>query len=186
MCQLVMGGGEEGLLQVANKAHPADADGVVTVGRGAVQDAGKLIRLWLSTKGSNTATNVSTQGIHASSNHNPMPTLAPQIAILNLLAMAEATIVAGLTTTSKTKSGVVHKSMMPTVIIYDPALSAGLPNWVQFGTALQGAEHAVGAMTHPKSNEDICTRALARLSIINDSLKKLVSNPECPTIPSNI
>ena len=71
-----------------------------------------------------------------------MPTLAPQIAIPNSFAMAEATIVAGLTTTSKTKSGAAHKSMMPTVIIYDPALSVRLPDWVQFGTALQGVEHA--------------------------------------------
>mmetsp|Transcript_28131 Transcript_28131/g.51939 ORF Transcript_28131/g.51939 Transcript_28131/m.51939 type:complete len:450 (-) Transcript_28131:157-1506(-) len=181
-----MGGGEEGLLQAANEAYAADADVVVTVGGGAVQDAGKLIRLWISTKGSNTATDATVQGIQAASNRDPMPTLAPQIAIPNSFAMAEATIVAGLTTTSKIKSGAAHKSMMPTVIIYDPALSAGLPDWVRFGTALRGVEHAVGAMTHPKSNEDIRTRALAGLSIINENLKKLVSNPECPTTQSNI
>ena len=76
--------------------------------------------------------------------------------------------------------------MMPTVIIYDPALSAGLPDWVRFGTALRGIEHGVGAITHPKSNEDIRSRALDGLKIINENLKKLVDNPECPTALCNV
>ncbi|KAL7530826.1 hypothetical protein ACHAXR_005727 [Thalassiosira sp. AJA248-18] len=185
-----MGGGEEGLLHAANEAYAANADVIVTVGGGAVQDGGKLIRLWLSTKDDNKddeeANKATVQGIQAASNRDPMPPIPPQIAIPNSFAMAEATHVAGLTTTSKTKSGAAHKSIMPTVIIYDPALSAGLPDWVRFGTALRGVEHAVGAVTHPKSNEDIRTRALAGLTIIKDNLKALVSNPECPTAQSNI
>ena len=100
--------------------------------------------------------------------------------------MTKAAHVAGLTTTPKTKSGAAHKPTMPTVIIYDPALSAGLPDWVRFGTALRGVEHAVGAMAHPQSNEDIRACALAGLTIINDNLKQLASNPECPTTQSNI
>ena len=73
-----MGGGEEGLLQAANGAYAADADIIVTVGRGAVQDAGKLIRLWLSTKGISdpaTDTTATVQGIQAASNRDPMPML---------------------------------------------------------------------------------------------------------------
>eukprot|EP00242_Pyramimonas_sp_CCMP2087_P010705 CAMPEP_0198217132 /NCGR_PEP_ID=MMETSP1445-20131203/61766_1 /TAXON_ID=36898 /ORGANISM="Pyramimonas sp., Strain CCMP2087" /LENGTH=406 /DNA_ID=CAMNT_0043893677 /DNA_START=166 /DNA_END=1386 /DNA_ORIENTATION=- len=184
-----MGGGEEGLLQAANDAYAADADVIVTVGGGAVQDAGKLIRLWLSTKGSSgdgSSATCTVAGLQAASNRDPMPPLPPQVAIPNSFAMAEATHVAGLTTAAKTKSGAAHSSMLPTVIIYDPALSAGLPDWVRFGTALRGVEHAVGAMTHPKSNEDIRTRALAGLTILDDNLKKLVKNPECAETQSNI
>eukprot|EP00571_Detonula_confervacea_P007665 CAMPEP_0172321242 /NCGR_PEP_ID=MMETSP1058-20130122/42794_1 /TAXON_ID=83371 /ORGANISM="Detonula confervacea, Strain CCMP 353" /LENGTH=401 /DNA_ID=CAMNT_0013036695 /DNA_START=150 /DNA_END=1355 /DNA_ORIENTATION=- len=183
-----MGGGEEGLLAACDEAYAADADIVVTVGGGAVQDAGKLIRLWLSTKSDdgNKEGGATVQAIQAASNRDPMPSLPPQIAIPNSFAMAEATHVAGITTKSKTKSGAAHKSLMPTVIIYDPALSAGLPDWVRFGTGLRGVEHAVGAVTHPKSNDDIRSRALEGLAIINDNLKKLVSNPECPTTQSNL
>merc|ERR1740139_546887 len=47
-CGVVMGGAEDGLLQACDEAAAASADCVITVGGGAVQDAGKLIRLWLS------------------------------------------------------------------------------------------------------------------------------------------
>lgn len=184
-----MGGGEEGLLQACDEAFQNDADCIVTVGGGAVQDAGKLIRMWLSTKGSDNGdeAGASVSEIQAASNRDPMPTeLPPQIALPNSFAMAEATHIAGLTTKDKTKSGAAHKSMMPTVIIYDPALSKGLPNWVRYGTALRGVEHAVGAVTHPNSNEDIRTLALSGLSIINDNIKKLVENPECPEAQSAV
>eukprot|EP00581_Thalassiosira_minuscula_P016686 CAMPEP_0183727022 /NCGR_PEP_ID=MMETSP0737-20130205/24617_1 /TAXON_ID=385413 /ORGANISM="Thalassiosira miniscula, Strain CCMP1093" /LENGTH=398 /DNA_ID=CAMNT_0025958537 /DNA_START=148 /DNA_END=1344 /DNA_ORIENTATION=+ len=182
-----MGGGELGLLSAADEARAANADVIVTVGGGAVQDAGKLIRLWLSAKTENDDSEKATvAGIQAASNRDPMPPLPPQIAIPNSFAMAEATHVAGITTTAKTKSGAAHKSLMPTVIVYDPALSAGLPDWVRFGTALRGVEHAVGAVTHPKANEDIRSRALTGLSIIHDNLKKLVKEPECAQTQSNL
>jgi maleylacetate reductase len=116
--------------------------------------------LWLSTR--NTADDDSGDGggatveaIQAAANRNPMPFLPPQIAIPNSFAMAEGTHVAGLTTSSRIKSGVAHSSMLPAVIIYDPALSSGLPDWVRFGTALRGVEHAVGAISHPNATEDI-------------------------------
>ena len=100
--------------------------------------------------------------------------------------MAEATLVAGITTKSKTKIGFRAPAMMPTVIIYDPKMSTGLPDWVRYGTALRGVEHVVGAVTHPKATEEVRARALAGLKIINDNLKKLVENPECPETQSNI
>ena len=181
-----MGGGEEGLLQACDEAYAANADIVVTVGGGAVQDAGKMIRMWLSTEKSVGEGGCTVEGIQAASNRETMPELPPQIAIPNSFAMAEATHVAGLVTKNNTKSGAAHPSMMPSVIIYDPALSAGLPGWVRFGTALRGVEHAVGATTHPKANDEIRSRALKGLTMINAGLKKLVSNPECPTIQSSI
>jgi len=149
----------------------------------AVQDAGKLIRAWLSTKDDGDDNKATVKGIQAASKNENLP---PQIAIPNSFAMAEATHVAGITLNTGTKSGAANKSLMPTVIIYDPALSAGLPDWVRFGTALRGVEHAVGAVTHPKANEDIRTRALHGLSIINANLPKLLADPECPTLQSNI
>jgi len=186
-----MGGGEEGLLTACDEAYAADADVVVTVGGGAVQDAGKLIRLWLATK-SDTATvaaaaaRATVKGIQGVTKRDPMPSLPPQIALPNSFAMAEATHVAGLTTKANTKSGAAHPSLMPTVIIYDPALSTGLPDWVRFGTGLRGVEHAVGAVTHPQSTDEIRSRALEGLTMIHTNLRKLVSNPECPTAQNNL
>ena len=43
--------------------------------------------------------------------------------------MAELTSVAGATTKANVKSGAAHAALMPTVVVYDPVLSAGLPDW---------------------------------------------------------
>ena len=99
---------------------------------------------------------------------------------------------------------------MPTVIIYDASLSEGLPDWVRFGTAFRGIEHACGAVTHPKANDDIRKQvflmsllviyhvstllnhrlirkqALEGLTILHDNLKLLLKNPECKTAQSNL
>ncbi|KAL9189812.1 hypothetical protein ACHAXT_009487 [Thalassiosira profunda] len=183
-----MGGGEDGLLSAADAAYEAEADVVVTVGGGAAQDAGKLIRLWLSTRGEGGEDGgkkkCTVAGIKAAAARNPMPSLPPQICIPNSFAMAEATHVAGITTNAKVKAGTKHPNMMPTVIIYDPTLSEGLPDWVRFGTALRGVEHAVGAVTHPKATEEVRSRALAGLKIIKENLPKMVANPESPEIQS--
>jgi alcohol dehydrogenase class IV len=157
---------------------------VVTVGGGAVQDGGKFVRLWLSAAKPGQSATVS--GIQEASSRDPMPELPSQVAIPNSFAMAEATHVAGLTTTNKVKSGAAHPSLMPTVVIYDATLSEGLPDWVRFGTAFRGVEHACGAITHPKANDDIRSQALEGLSILNENLKLLVENPECKTTQSNI
>ena len=182
-----MGGGEDGLLQACDAAYECGADCILTVGGGAVQDAGKLIRLWLSTKGNDDFANESSvAGIQAAQKQDPLPALHPQIAVPNSFAMAEATKVAGITTKAKTKSGAAHEDMIPNVLIYDPALSAGLPDWVRFGTALRGVEHAVGAVTHPKSDEDIRSRALTGLAILKENIEKLKDAPECPVAQSNV
>ena len=187
-CDVGMGGGEDGLLKACDEAYAANADCIVTVGGGAIQDAGKLVRLWLSTRvaksnhdeesTSRTISKATVKGIQAAQKQDPMPALPPQIACPNSFAMAELTHVAGITTNANIKSGAAHPSMMPTVVIYDSALSKGMPDWVRFGTALRGVEHAVGAICHPKADEDIRERALRGLRLLNRGLKAMVDNPE--------
>ena len=47
-CDVSMGGAEDGLFKACNEAAEVGADCVLTIGGGAVQDAGKFVRLWLS------------------------------------------------------------------------------------------------------------------------------------------
>ena len=109
-----MGGGEEGLLKACDGAASAGADAVVTIGGGAIQDAGKLIRLWLSVADGSAAASVA--GIQAAAQPKEL-TLVPQICAPNSFAMAELTSVAGLITRDNVKSGAAHPAMMPTVVV---------------------------------------------------------------------
>lgn len=174
-CDVSMGGAEDGLLKACNEAVAVNADCVLTIGGGAVQDAGKLVRLWLAAADGELAT---VKGIQAAQNRDPMPPLPPQICCPNSFAMAELTHVAGLVTKDNVKSGAVHPSMMPTVVIFDTTLSRGLPDWVRFGTALRGIEHAIGAICHPNATTDIRTRALEGLELVNKGLNGMVENAD--------
>mmetsp|Transcript_27938 Transcript_27938/g.42793 ORF Transcript_27938/g.42793 Transcript_27938/m.42793 type:complete len:405 (-) Transcript_27938:77-1291(-) len=175
-CDISMGGAEDGLLKACDEAVSVSADCVITIGGGAVQDAGKLVRLWLSA--AHTDEKATVKGIQAAQNQEPMPPLPPQICCPNSFAMAELTHVAGLVTKDNVKSGAAHKSMMPNVVIYDSNLSRGMPDWVKFGTALRGVEHAVGAVCHPDATENIRVRALKGLTFVNKGLLGMAKDPD--------
>ena len=185
-----MGGAEEGLLVACDEAYDNDIDCVVTVGGGAVQDAGKFIRLWLTTRSNNSLDEgekkATIRDLLAAQKQDPMPALPPQIACPNSFAMAEASYVAGLETSAKTKSGAAIPVLMPTTVIYDPALSEGLPEWVRFGTALRAVEHTTGAVCHPKADDDVREQALRGLELLKDGINVMLKDPESEEAQSNI
>ena len=129
-----MGGGEEGLLGACDAAAAAGANAIVTIGGGAVHDAGKLVRLWLAAAAarkqehSDAKRAANLDDIRAMTERADLD-LAPQVCAPNSFAMAELTSVAGATTKANVKSGAAHAALMPTVVVYDPVLSAGLPDW---------------------------------------------------------
>jgi len=129
-----MSGGEEGLLGACDAAAAAGANAIVTMGGGAVHDAGKLVRLWLAAAAarkqehSDTKRAANLDDIRAMTERAELD-LAPQVCAPNSFAMAELTSVAGATTKANVKSGAAHAALMPTVVVYDPVLSAGLPDW---------------------------------------------------------
>eukprot|EP01063_Lacrimia_lanifica_P041993 TRINITY_DN993_c0_g3_i1.p1 TRINITY_DN993_c0_g3~~TRINITY_DN993_c0_g3_i1.p1 ORF type:complete len:412 (+),score=115.08 TRINITY_DN993_c0_g3_i1:60-1238(+) len=176
---VVMGGAEEGLLRAADRAAAAKADCLVTLGGGAVQDAGKIIRMWLSTA-PDEGGRASMSAIQTACKRDPLPPLPPQIALPNSFAMAEFTAVAGMTTAENVKSGIAHPAIMPTAVVFDPVLAAGLPEWVRFGTALRGVEHVVGALTHPAATEEVRTGALEGAALLAEGLEAMLAAPTCP------
>lgn len=178
-----MGGGEEGLLKAADLAADAGADCLVTVGGGAVQDGGKLIRLWLAGRSAASSADAgpsaaTADGIKAVTSLDPLPPLPPQICCPNSFAMAELTSVAGMTLTGGVKSGAANPEMMPTMTIFDPSLSEGLPDWVRFGTALRCVEHAVGALTHPNADEGQKVVAMEGLRVVKRGIDAMVADPK--------
>ena len=78
------------------------------------------------------------------------------------------------------KSGAAHKALMPTVVVYDPSLSAGLPDWVRFGTALRGVEHGIGAVcsTTAGVSGEVIDAALEGVRLVVRGLEGMVVEAE--------
>lgn len=187
-----MGGGEDGLLKAADSAAAVATvagtdvvDCLVTIGGGAIQDAGKLIRLWLAAD-QNSSMAATADGIKEVTKLEPFPPLVPQICLPNSFAMAELSSVAGITLKNNVKSGASHPAIMPTTVFFDPALTKGLPNWVRFGTALRCVEHAVGAATHPNADEAQVSVALQGLAMTKKGMELMVQDPESKEAAENV
>ena len=91
-----MGGGDGGILVAADAAADCGADCVVTLGGGAVQDAGKIIRLWLWAYGARSGP-ATASGLQAALGRLlAAAVLPPQIACPSVFAMAELTGMAGM------------------------------------------------------------------------------------------
>jgi maleylacetate reductase len=169
-----MGGGEAGLLKTCDDAASVGADCLVTIGGGAIQDAGKLVRMWLSASDGC----ASVAKILAAAKRTGLPTLQPQIACPNSFAMAEMTPVAGITTSENVKTGIAHPAIVPTIVVFDPALCQGLPHWVRYGTALRGIEHGVGAICSPAATDESRELALEGLRTLRHGLTVMLRDPD--------
>jgi maleylacetate reductase len=169
-----MGGGDDGVLQACDLAARMGADCVVSLGGGAVQDAAKIVRLWLSVDGAS-STAASTSALQAAEARSPMPVLLPQIACPSVFAMAELTAMAGMSSGGR-KVGLNHPSMMPTLVCFDPALTSGCPDWLLYGTALRAVDHCIEAATSSRASEATRVLALKGLGLVQRGLAGMLDD----------
>jgi alcohol dehydrogenase class IV len=183
------GGGEAGLLEACELAKAAGCDGVVTVGGGAVQDLGKLVRLWMaqeatdvaSSSSSSVSVSVSVDALlaRAASSADLILRSVPQLAVPTGFAQAEMTGLAGVARIDKAQGKAIFDAgcLVPTGVIFDPTLSASAPDWLRYGTALRCVDHAVEAATHPAADEATLELAIAGLAQVAGGLRAMTAAP---------
>ena len=167
-----MGGGDGGVLAACDAAAQLGADCVVSMGGGAVQDAAKIVRLWMATE--NPTLSAASTGALVRAVKQPLHPLAPQIALPSVFAVAELTAMAGMSSVDGRKVSLRHPAMMPTVVVFDPQLTRDCPDWLLFGTALRSVDHCIEAATSSRASDATRTLALKGLQLVSRGLHSML------------
>ncbi|GAA1288278.1 maleylacetate reductase [Planotetraspora silvatica] len=130
-------------------AAAADVDAIVAIGGGSVTGLAKAVAL---------------------------RTGAPIVAIPTTFAGSEATDVWGMTKGQRKTTG-VDPRVLPKVVVYDAALSAGLPTTLAVASGLNAVAHAVDGFWAPRA--DPINRALGTegLRALFPGLRGLIADP---------
>jgi maleylacetate reductase len=131
------------------KTKAIDADCVISLGGGSTTGLGKAIAY---------------------------RTDLPQIVIPTTYAGSEVTPILGQTEGGR-KTTVRHPSILPEVVIYDPALTTGLPVGISVNSGLNAMAHAVEALYAQDRNPISSLMAVEGLRAFKASLPKIVETP---------
>ena len=145
------------VVAAANAARAAGADLLVTLGGGSVTDAAKMVGLCLA---NDITTPAQLDGLRALTDADGVtrrpPTKAGKVRTISIpttLSAGEFSSVAGCTDTEAAdgvhrKESYASATMIPEVVILDPAVTLPTPEWLWLSTGIRALDHAV---------EDICS-----------------------------
>ncbi|CAN5228013.1 maleylacetate reductase [soil metagenome] len=131
--------------EVVDLALERAADGIISVGGGSTTGTAKILAL---------------------------STRLPIIAIPTTYAGSEMTPVWGLTTAQRKETG-IDPVVQPTVVIYDPALLATLPDSIATASGLNAMAHCVEAYWTPRSNPVVRVIATEGVEALAGGLRSL-------------
>ena len=141
------------VVAAANAAREAKADLIVTLGGGSVTDGAKMVGFCLGNEVTDPAqldafaARMGPDGKLVRPPAKPSPLRS--IAIPTTLSAGEFSATAGCTdTVRQVKQSYAHPTMMPRVVILDPAVTRHTPEWLFLSTGIRAVDHAV---------EDLCS-----------------------------
>ncbi|WP_426230576.1 maleylacetate reductase [Pararhizobium sp. DWP3-4] len=105
----------------------------------------------------------------------------PQIVIPTTYAGSEVTAILGQTEGGR-KTTVRHESILPEVVIYDPALTLGLPVGMSVTSGLNAMAHAVEGLYAQDRNPISTLMAVEGLRAFKTSLPGIIATPAAPDL----
>ncbi|MGY9048299.1 hypothetical protein P775_22525 [Puniceibacterium antarcticum] len=102
---------------------------------------------------------------------------APQLVVATTYAGSEVTDILGQTENG-TKTTVRDPKIRPEVVIYDPALTTGLPVAMSVASGLNAMAHAVEGLYAPDANPVTSLLAIEGIRALKDALPVIVSDPK--------
>jgi alcohol dehydrogenase class IV len=165
----------DGVLAATKAARETKADLLVGIGGGSVIDGLKVVQLALTENADTPEALIALAG-----HRHTKPATIRQIAIPTTLSGAETTPFGGGTDAKRGKLGFAGLSLVPQVIIYDPALGALTAEWLWLSSAIRGVDHCCEGYIAKNANPltDIAlTRALSLFATSLRHTKKIPGDP---------
>lgn len=165
----------DGVLAAAKAAREVKADLLVGIGGGSVIDGLKVVQLAL-TEGDDTPEAL----IALAGRRHTKPATIRQIAVPTTLSGAETTPFGGATDAKRGKIGFAGLSLVPQVIIYDPALGALTAEWLWLSSAIRGVDHCCEGYIAKNANPVTDAALVKALGLFATSLRHTKKIPGDP------
>jgi len=166
------------VIAAANQARAANADLIVTVGGGSITDGAKAVQLCLA---NDVATVEGLDALLPANGAPPQGCKAPtvkQVTVPTTLSAGEFSHFAGVTNeATQVKQLFLHKQVMPSAVILDPALTVHTPEWLFLSTGIRAVDHCVEGFCSPESNPYADAQALRGLMLLTRGLKAVKADP---------
>ena len=149
-------------------------DGVIAVGGGSAMDSAKVIAMYQGQRKP-----LFDLAVHAEGGRGmDAKAIAPIIAVPTTAGTGSETGRAALITeeASKTKRIFAHPKMMPSIVIEDPELCAGLPPNLTAWTGIDALAHCFEALCAPGAHPMADGIAIEGMRLVNDYLPRAVAD----------
>ncbi len=174
------------VVAAANAARDVDADLIVTLGGGSVTDAAKMVGMCLA---NDIAAPRELDRLRASispdGNTQRPPTKPGRVRTISIpttLSAGEFSSFAGCTDT-EAPDGIPHKesyasaTMIPEIVILDPAVTLPTPEWLWLSTGIRAVDHAVEDLCSTHSQPMSDGASLHALRLLSAGLRACKADP---------
>ncbi|MGE0224850.1 MAG: iron-containing alcohol dehydrogenase [Acetobacteraceae bacterium] len=173
----------DAVLTATEAARAARADLIVTFGGGSGTDAGKMVRLALKHDVRGTQDFDRFVARVGADGKRVIPEFdgpdIPQIAIPTTLSGGDFNPSAGATDTrTMLKEIFRHPSLVPSIIILDPAVTVKTPQWLWLSSGVRALDHAVETVCAPKADIRSYLEAVPAIRLLARALPATHADPE--------
>src|ERR1700739_4152995 len=163
----------EAVIAATGQARATNADLIVTVGGGSINDGAKAVQLCLA---NDVSTVEGIDSIRAVRGVSP-PMNAPivrQISVPTTIAGGEFSAIAGVTNLRRrAKEMLKHELLVPRAVILDPAITVHTPEWLFLSTGIRAVDHCVEGLCSREAHPYADAQALKGLSMLAEGLPRV-------------
>ena len=167
----------EAVIAATEQARAANADLIVTVGGGSITDGAKAVQLCLA---NDVRTAAEIDRIRAIRGATPPidPPGVRQVSIPTTIAGGEFSSIAGVTNTAtRVKEALIHKLVIPSAVILDPAITLHTPEWLFLSTGIRAVDHCVEGICSREAHPYADAQAVMGLSMLAQGLPRVKTDP---------
>ena len=170
------------VIEATKAARDAKADLIVTIGGGSITDGAKAVQLCLANDITTPEAIDSLRPIKGAAGAMGPPPCKPatvrQITVPTTLSAGEFSAISGVTDErTRTKELIRHPSIIPQVVILDPAVTVHTPEWLWLSTGVRAVDHCVEGTCSNEANAYGDAQALKGLSLLASGLPRVNANP---------
>jgi maleylacetate reductase len=170
------------VIEATKAARAAKADLIVTIGGGSITDGAKAVQLCLANDITTPEALDALRPVKGPDGAlGPPPCKPPtvrQITVPTTLSAGEFSAISGVTDErTKVKELFRHPSIIPQVVILDPAVTVHTPEWLWLSTGVRAVDHCVEGICSKEANAFGDAQALKGLALLAYAMPRVKADP---------